>query len=275
MATTDRGATWAGKGGRVDDLRTVARFDLVRLAHDLCQAGRHPELVKAIERAAAAGSIRDDLRTASASLDHIVKLQTAAELGGEVTVRTGEVVVTGALFVQAVVLYARATASKASRPKLLGEAKLSPKERATHVEAMELRNQCIAHFGRGDTLSSGPMFKEAVLFSLLVVDGRPKKQVSVFSTRAQHKVAFAARLSTLIATRLAEVAARTQPLFDAVDRELEAAGQVDHALRGELGQYEFDVEGFAGSAEAAAVLRVQLEAGDVTEMDYALMVPKP
>ena len=96
------------------------------------------------------------------------------------------------------------------------------------------------------------MFKEAVLFSLLVVDGRPKKQVSVFSTRAQHKVAFSARLSALIATRLAEVAARTQPLFDAVDRELEAAGQSDQLLRSELGHYEFDVDDFAGSAEAAA-----------------------
>lgn len=256
-------------------MRTIARFDLVRLARDLSQADRHPELVKAIERAAAAGSIRDDLRTAAASLDQIVKLQTAAETGGEVTVRAGDVVVTGALFVQAVVLYARATSSKASRPKLLGEAKLSAEERAIHAEAMNLRNQCIAHFGRGETLSSGPMFKEAVLFSLLVVDGRPKKQVSVFSTRAQHKVAFSARLSALIATRLAEVAARTQPLFDAVDRELEAAAQSDQLLRSELGHYEFDVDDFAGSAEAAATLRVQLESGEVTDMEYAITVAKP
>jgi len=217
---------------------TVARVDLTQLARDLRTAGKYPDLVGAIERAAAAGSIRDDLRVAHASLDQILRLQEPDTPDGSVIVRDGDAVISGALFVQAIILYARATETKADRPKLLGEGKLTKAERATHDEAMDLRNKCIAHFGRGEALDSGPMYKEAVLFSLLLVDGRPKKQVGAFSTRTQHKVAFSARLSALLEKRLAQIAERTQDLFDRVDEALEVAGQSDEALRASLARYE-------------------------------------
>ncbi|MBN8814514.1 MAG: hypothetical protein J0J06_03585 [Sphingomonas sp.] len=253
----------------------VARFDMVRLAADLRTDGRHPDLVKAVERAASAGSTRDDLRTALVSLDRILEMQAETGDDGAVAVARGDGVVAGALFTQAVILYARATATGSDRPKLLGEAKLSAEERAVHDEAIALRSGCIAHFGRGEDLTDGPMFREAVLFNLLLVDGAPKKQVSVFSTRAHHKVAFAARLAPLIERRLKEIADRIDRLFEAVDVELERAGREDADLRESMGRYEFDVDAFAGSAEGAAALRLQLASGTAIDMDYVVRVPKP
>jgi len=100
-------------------MRVVGRIDLTSLARDLRDSGRHPVLVKAIDRAAAAGSVREDLRTALDSLRQIVAIQGRASEGRADDSLHDETVVTGALFTQAVILYARATETQGDRPKLL------------------------------------------------------------------------------------------------------------------------------------------------------------
>ena len=96
-------------------MHLIARIDLIRVARQLKSIDRHPALVKAIERAAAAGSIREDLRSALASLNQIVQIQDHSDVDPYNTPDWfNETTITGGLFVQAVVLYARATATSLS-----------------------------------------------------------------------------------------------------------------------------------------------------------------
>jgi len=257
-------------------MHLVARIDLASLARHLRSADRHPALAKAIEHAAAAGSIREDLRSARESLDQIVRIQDASDAEAANTSDWfNETTVTGALFVQAIVLYARATATRGDRKPLLGEAKLTEEQRATHDEAMDYRNKAIAHFGHGEDFADGPLVKEAVVLSLYNDKGRPKKQIAAYTTRAQHKVAFSARLARLVEVRLAEVDARYQALFDAADAELERAVKADPGLGRALPGFDFDIDRFCASSEAAARMRAQLDAEPIADMDYAVRVPKP
>lgn len=94
-------------------------------------------------------------------------------------------------------------------------------------------------------------------------------------TNAQHKVAFSARLARLVEVRLAEVDARYQGLFDAADAELERAVKADPGLGRALPGFDFDIDRFRASPEAAARMRAQLDAGPIADMDYAVRVPKP
>ncbi|WP_434403365.1 hypothetical protein [Sphingobium sp. DN12] len=257
-------------------MHLVARIDLIRLARHLTDTGGHPTLVKAIERAAAAGSIREDLRSALASLDQIVRIQEQSDAAPDGTPGWfDETTITGGLFVQAVVLYARATATTGDRRPLLGEAKLTVEQRAIHDEAMDYRNKAIAHFGRGEAFSDGPLVKEAVLLSLYNDKGRPKKQIGAYTTRAQHRIGFSARLATLIEVRIDEIGARYQALFDAADAALEEAVKADPDLGRALPGFEFNIDAFCTSPDTAARLQAQLDAGSVEDMDYTVQVPKP
>jgi hypothetical protein len=258
------------------DTQIVARIDLARLADTLAAQGREPELVHAIGKAAAAGSIREDLRNALACLKLIEQiLDRSPDQCGPYASDHEETAVTGALFTQAVILYARATATKGGRPKLLGEAKLTSTERATHDDAMKMRDSAIAHFGRGESLLDGPIVREAVLLSLYRSATGPKKRIGVYTVRAQHKVGFAARLIALVVTRLAQLEERYQRLFNEADQALEMAVRQDPALGRSLPGFEFDAEAFCGSPEAATRLRAQLEAGTAEDMAYGIVVPKP
>jgi|TARA_B100000378_G_scaffold271550_2_gene262202 hypothetical protein len=256
-------------------MRVVGRIDLTSLARTLRDSGKHSSLVKAIDRAAAAGSVREDLRTALDSLRQIVAIQDrTAPARGDGSLHE-ETVVTGALFTQAVILYARATETQGDRPKLLGEAKLDSAQRATHDEAMDMRNKVIAHFGRGELMIDGPLVKEAVVLSLYLDGERRKKRVGAYTTRAAHKIAFAAWLAALLEVRLGEVADRYQKLFDAVDAELEAAATSDIDLGRSLPGFEFDAELFCASPEAAEQLRAQFDDDLGRDLDYAVKVPRP
>lgn len=257
-------------------MHVVARVDLSKLARTLEAEGRHPELVRAIGKAAAAGSTREDLRGALDALRSIERILDRSDgQPGAFAAGNEHTTVAGALFTQAVILYARATTTKGDRPKLLGEAKLTPAERAIHDEAVRLRDSAIAHFGRGEGLADGPLVREAVILSLFVLDGRPKKQVGVYTARAQHKVAFGARLAALIETRLTQLAARSQPLFDEVNQALDAAVRADPALGRSLRDHEFDTDAFCASPAAAARLRAQFDDGAMEDMDYTVAVPRP
>jgi hypothetical protein len=254
----------------------IASLDLSKLAATLDRESRHPELVRAIDKAAAAGSTREDLRGALASLRLIQQIldRSAGQPGPHPTDHE-ETTLTGALFTQAVILYARATTTKGDRPKLLGEAKLTPAQRAVHDQAVRLRDSVIAHFGRGDALADGPLVREAVILSLFSSETGPKKQVSVYTTRAQHKVHFSAQLIPLIETRLAHLAARHQQLFDEADRALGEAVRSDPDLGRSLRDHEFDVDAFCASPDAAARMRAQLHKSSMEDMDYTVAVPRP
>lgn len=178
--------------------------------------------------------------------------------------------IAGALFTQAVILYARATFTTGKRPPLLGEAGLSEEERATHNEVKRLRNGAIGHFGRGEELKDGPLVREAVILSFT----RQQRQLGVYTVRAQHKAGLSARLAHLIEVRLREIADRQDGLFNKVDALLSAALKADPTLGPSLPQFEFDLHGFCGNPDAARRLHAQLERGEIEDMDYAVAVPK-
>ncbi len=145
-------------------MKDAIRLNLVHGAAALAAAGRHAPLVRAIERAAALGSIREDLRTALASL-RLIETMQASEERSEVRQLNDQTTIAGALFTQAIILYARATISSGKRPSLLNERGLSDEELATHNEVRLMRNGVIGHFGRGDDLEGGPVVREAVIVS--------------------------------------------------------------------------------------------------------------
>jgi hypothetical protein len=256
-------------------MKLVARIDLVRLGAALKAEAIHLELVKTIDRAAAAGSIRDDLRSAGSSLKLICEIQERIIPPPAVGSRAEENTITGALFTQAVILYARATSTTGGRPKLLGEAKLTPDQHAVHREAIKLRDTTIAHFGRGEALAEGPIVKEAVILSLYKAPSGLKKQIGAYTTRAQHKVAFAARLGALIEIRLSEIDSRHQRLFDDADAALETALRNDPELGPRLPGFHFDVDAFCASPAAAAEIRKQLASNNMEDTIFAVEVPKP
>lgn len=255
-------------------MQVVARIDLVRVANSLRGTGRHADAVKAIDRAAAAGTIRDDLIGAKTALAQIVAMQDAPP-PEPASNDEGAGILIGALFNQAVILYARATTTRGDRSKLIGEAKLTTDQRATHDEAMAMRDAAVAHFGRAEWLAEGPMVREAVILTLVRTSKGMKRRVDVYTSRALHKVAFAARLADLVDVRLSDLSARYLKLFDAADTAINAAVAADPELGRSLPSFEFDIDAFCASPDAAVTMRAQLDSGTVEDSHYAVMVAKP
>lgn len=210
------------------------------------------------------------MRTAVASLRLIERRQQERPRDGVGTL-DDETTIAGALFTQAVILYARATFTTGNRPSLLGEGGLSVEQRATHNEVKRLRNGAIGHYGRGEDLQDAALVREAVILSFT----QKQRQFGTYTVRAQHKVGLSARLTQLIKVRLRQIADRKDALFEKVDTLLIAAVKSDPALGPTLPQFEFDIERFCGNADAANRLRAQLERGEVEDMDYGVLVPKP
>lgn len=260
--------------GKEVGLHIVANLDLIRLAAKP-ESAKHPDLVQAIQRAASAGSTREDLRAAAVALDLIETIIDRREMDtGVMPTGQWDGTVVGSLFTEAIVLYARATTTGGDRPRLLGEAKLSPDQRAVHNEAIKMRDSAIAHFGRGDFLKEGPLLRQAVLVTLIRTPDGPKHRAGVYTTRAKHKAAFANRLAGLIETRLHDLEQKTQTLFDAANAALDAALKADPAFGSAVRDSEFDVDAFCSSSDAAELMRAQLAIGEMEDMDYAVRVSR-
>ena len=248
--------------------------DLSALADRLRKTKRHKKLVGLIARAAAAGTIREDLLEADRCLEAIERLQAGRDQS-EAEVDAREVTVTGALFSHAVVLYGRATfTSSEERRGLLGEDHLSGPLRAAHRTIKKLRNTGVAHYGRADHLSDGPLVREAVVFTFWRTDGNVREQVNVLSTRAQHKVSVQRQLQNLIRAQLDRLALSEQDYLTAVRDELENAVKADRDLGRMLPTLPFDPYAFCASPEAALKLAVSLQRGEIGNHSYAVGVPE-
>lgn len=247
--------------------------DLTAIAGSLRPTERHRRLVGLIDRAAAAGTIREDLTEAGRCLDEIERLQ-AGRNEPEPEVDAREVTVSGALFSHAVVLYARATfTSSEQRKALLGEDHLSPELRTAHRAVKKLRNAGVAHYGRGEHLADGPLVREAVVFTFWREEGHVREQVNVLSTRAQLKIGIQRQLRDLIRAQLARLALSEQEYLTAVRDELERAVRADHELGRALPRFPFDAYAFCTTPDAALRLVVGLQRGIIDDHSYAASVP--
>ena len=247
--------------------------DLSALAAWLRPTGRHQRLVGLIDKAAAAATIRQDLLEAERCLAEIDQQQAARE-NGDKAVSEREVTVIGALFSHAVVLYARATfTSSKQRKGILADDYLTPELRAAHRAIKTLRNSDIAHYGRGEHLSDGPLVREAVLFTFWRGSDRVREQMNVLSTRAAHKVGVQRQLRDLLRAQLDRLAASEQDILDAVRDELERAVRSDDQLGHTLPRFPFDAYAFCATADAAFRLAIGLQQGVFDEHSYAADLP--
>ena len=244
-------------------MRLLATIDLTRLARALQAEVAHPALSKAVGLAAAVGSIRDDLLNASAALKLIKDLATSEQAEIDPAKRTDITTIVSALFDHAIILYARATTTKGERLPLLGTPK-DPDDRALHDEIVRLRNSVVAHFGRGDFLSEGPLYKEAVVLNVFAIGSAQKHQVSVYTQRTSNRADFARRFSALIDRRLVDVMERFGPLQIAVRDRLEEAATADPDLVGRFATLEFDVDAFFVTKGFAVHYRRWVERGGLS-----------
>lgn len=241
-------------------MQLLATIDLTRLARALQLESAHPALSKAVGLASAVGSIRDDLVDAAGGLRLIDQLAGSDQAEIDAADRTDVTRIIGALFDHAIILYARATTTQSDRLPLLGTPK-DPDDRALHDEILRLRNSVVAHFGRGDFLAEGPLYKEAVILNVFAVGAGQKHQVSVYTQRTTNRAGFAQRFTALIDSRLAEVMERFEPLQLAVRDRLEEAASADPSLVGRFAAHEFDVDAFFATKGFADQYRTWVEHG--------------
>ncbi|MFZ5747858.1 MAG: hypothetical protein ACOY45_09410 [Pseudomonadota bacterium] len=252
-------------------MRFEHHLDLVALAVELKKRGDHKALVSAIQRAADIGSIRDDLRHATSSLRIVREMGDSAMARSEILEgEDDEATIAGALFISAIILYARATFASDARMSL-GDEVLSAEDKATHDEVKMLRNSAIAHFGLGEGAKEGPIVREAVIRSF----NKKQYRYGVYTTRAQHKVELGARMEQLVAARLDQVADKQQKLLDAVETRLNEALKADEALGRQLPSFRFDANRFCASPTAAKHMRTALATGDVGDANFTTAVRRP
>lgn len=223
-------------------------FDLRAALPALRDAGRYGELADQIERAIWTGSAHQDLSAARDALLLLCRL--TKEAGFDERFEEQErPTMAGALLSHAIVLYARATEIrpiKGERSVWFGRSKLSGDQRSLHVDALDLRDKVVAHFGRGDHLSDGPYVRETLIL-------RPAEAgafLTFYSSRTQNRGRFAAAFLLLVEHVLELAYQATQARYQAIGRfVLEAAAHCDRELALILSRFTFDPAGYSMEPE--------------------------
>ncbi|MBY0284898.1 MAG: hypothetical protein K2W81_13180, partial [Sphingomonas sp.] len=207
--------------------------DLKALADWLRPQRRHLKFVGLVDRVAALGTISEDLRECGRCLNVIERMQDRNDLAKEKLSREDDATITGALFSQAIILYARATAQGGNnRMALLNDSDVPASLRATHKRIQKLRSEAIAHYGTGEKLLGTPLVREAVVFSFQRTETGVREQTNILTTRAQHKVDVSHQLRTLVAAQLDRIERIKDAELGALRAELEAAVKADTNLGG-------------------------------------------
>lgn len=122
----------------------------------------------------------------------------------------------------------------------------------------------VAHFGRGDFLTDGALYREAVVLNVFAVGIEQKHQVSVYTQRTANRASLVQRFVALIDRRLADVMERFEPLQAALRDRLEEAAIADPALAKRFVAHEFDVDAFFVTKDFADHYRRWVELGGVS-----------
>ena len=214
-------------------------YDLSAALPTLRQRGGQDDLVTAIERALSVASAHQDLSDAADALQLLGMLTKGDGHGG----LTGAELSTaaGCLFAQAVILYARATETKPiEREKWFGREKLKGDGRELHLEAMELRNHALAHFGKAADMADGPLVREALVMRR-VTEG---VGIAFYSARAQNRAQFARRLMGLVKHVRSMAYDATQARYVELGTVLSAASRRDAGVPALMRRYRFDHDAF-------------------------------
>lgn len=212
------------------------QYDLTQAADELEKRGIHPEFVKAVKLALSVASAHQDLEQCREALALLGKM-TNSEYNNQMLSNTEAGTLAGALFDNAVILYARATdTDPIDRRKWFGSGKLDRSDRATHANVMRLRNKGIAHFGNAVTVDGATLIAEAIVFD----PANLECQIAYRANRVHNRSKFAKDLDQLAA----KVASMAQTA--AIDRmtALRAAllilSKLDKSLGGLVTAYPLD-----------------------------------
>lgn len=220
-------------------MATDFEYDLSAALPMLRQRGGQHELVTAIERALWVASAHQDLSDAADALE-LLDLITKGD-GHEEFTGAQRSTVAGCLFAQAVILYARATETKPiEREKWFGREKLKGDDRELHLEAMELRNHALAHFGKAADMADGPLVGEALVMRR-VTEG---VGIAFYSARAQNRSQFARRLMGLVEQVRSLAYEATQVRYKELGTALSAATQRDPDVPVVMRHYRFEPNTF-------------------------------
>jgi len=214
-------------------------YDLSAALPILNKLGGQEDLVASIQRALSTASAHQDLSDASDALDFLISLtkrEDHASLSG-----SERTIIVGCLFAQAIILYARATETKPiERERWFGRDKLKGDLRELHVEAMELRNHALAHFGKAAEMADGPLVAEALVMRR-VTDG---VGITFYSARAQNRAHFADRFAALVWHVQSLAYDATQARYADLGTALAAASKRNPAVPALMRRFRFDPNAF-------------------------------
>jgi hypothetical protein len=249
--------------------RPPIEYDLSAFAEHVRQTGAYPKLAGMIEKARDLGSILADLEDASRCIRmHDLILQREPS-GFDV----GTSAIAGSLFSYAIILYARATETSSNhRRRRFGRGWLRDGDLNVHQEALHLRNDVIAHFGRGSTIESGPMSREALVWSF-IAEPEQKMLLQIYVSRTSTRLDFLGKLQPLVDHLLTHIRTLAKPAFDAVIEEIGRIASTDNGLAPALRGFPFDETAFFPTGRTRAKLdgmtsfeRVELESAQVLDI---------
>lgn len=146
-------------------------IDLTTLADRLGSDRRYGRFVNLVRRCDALASISLDLKAAENSLDLLSEVMTETHTAAAPQTnpnQTGKAALTGsALFNNAVISYSRAMHSRPiDRFKFCFLDSYTTEQKAIHRRTAKIRDQVIAHFGRGSAETGGGWVEERIVLRL-------------------------------------------------------------------------------------------------------------
>ncbi|RWQ37047.1 MAG: hypothetical protein EOS20_13270 [Mesorhizobium sp.] len=200
-------------------------FDLTAVLDEL-DAVQHEDLIRAIKVFYAAESVELDLMDVAASVKLLEDIDKAA---AEETSHIGN-----ALLTHAVIVYARAThTTSRSRFNAGVTGAYDGALKAKHLEMVELRDQCLAHFGPG----KDRWYDERIIYTEAATgDG-----LTATYSRTNFSRAVIENLDALLAAAIPFVKARQHDRADELGRVLHESDKQTWEL---IDKHPFDMEAF-------------------------------
>jgi len=251
----------------------VSATDLSAMAATLRGRPAFRSFVGLVGRVAAVLTVREDLLEAGRCLALLAAIAEDRLFFEDDSI--DQTTISGALFDKAIILYARATAQGGNqRDAILHEDRLDPALLDRHRELLQLRNECVAHYGHGDNVDGGPLVRVAVSWSEYRIDDRQGFAVAAVAIRAQHRDEVASVLSMLIEAQLTNLI----PIWHKVERKLHAEmkhlRESDPEFERMAAAFPFDPDELVPDIHAAARLRSGIEQACVMPDEYSIRRPK-
>ncbi|MET4198707.1 hypothetical protein [Bradyrhizobium sp. LA6.12] len=218
-------------------------FDLtLAFANASLKDGRFVQLVRALRNLEASLSIRADLEEAKKAIDACRALPRDATSGAPT--ETGQIFME-AVFIHALMLYCRAVhSSTKERHKIDVLGSYTPEQKVLHADITALRDNVVAHYGRGDNHVGGPWNHDHIVL-------RTNPSGFAFSyprIRVGSKAVVVQSLLTLIEKSLARMIEYGTKKQNELAGLIRTALQEDDEFINRVSSYPFSEETFFGFA---------------------------